>query len=68
MGDDTTAMFALAGLLALLTAWEHLGQWSVCTVAMVGSGIVVRLGVGLKLPHALYGIAMCAGCFVTQAM
>ncbi|MEJ2767389.1 hypothetical protein [Mycetohabitans sp. B46] len=61
MGDDTTAMFALAGLLALLTAWEQLGQWSIRTVAMVlGSGMVVGLGVGLKLTNAVYAVAMCA--------
>lgn len=61
MGDDTTALFALAGLLALLRAWEHLGQWSVRTVAMVlGSGMVVGLGTGLKLTNAVYAVAMCA--------
>jgi hypothetical protein len=61
MGDDTTALFSLAGLLILVSGWERLGRWQARTVAMViGSGVVVGLGVGLKLTNAVFAVAMCA--------
>ncbi|KAG0162243.1 hypothetical protein DFQ30_002546 [Apophysomyces sp. BC1015] len=60
MGDDTTALFILAGLLALLVAWERLRQSSARSVAMaLACGMVVGLGVGLKLTNAVYAVAMC---------
>lgn len=61
MGDDTTALFSLAGLLILVSGWERLGLWAARTVAIViGGGVVVGLGVGLKLTNAVYAVAMCA--------
>lgn len=61
MGDDTTALFSLGGLLMLVSGWQQFGVWAARTVATtVAGGVVVGLGVGLKLTNAVYAVAMCA--------
>lgn len=59
MGDDTTALFGLAGLALLLHNWNQLGLWSARAAATtLAAGIVVGLGVGLKLTNATFAVAM----------
>ncbi|GAB7522601.1 hypothetical protein [Paraburkholderia sp. 2C] len=61
MGDDTTALFSLAALAVLLSNWERLGTWTGRAVAIcIAAGVLVGLGVGLKLTNAVYAVAMCA--------
>jgi len=60
MGDDTTALFVLGGLLLVVWKWALLGQ---CTrravLATIGSGLLVGLSTGLKLTNAIYAVALC---------
>jgi len=65
MGDDTTALLILAGLLVALTNWERLGSLSLPAIAAVlGSGLVVGLGVGLKLTNGVYAAALCLSLLI----
>ena len=60
MGDDTTALFILGGLLLVLKHWDQLGNWSARSLVTVTfAGAVVGLGVGLKLTNAVYAVALC---------
>ena len=60
MGDDTTALFVLGGLLLIISKWAIAGQCSSGAILVtVGSGLLVGLGVGLKLTNAVYAIALC---------
>ncbi|WP_230943929.1 glycosyltransferase 87 family protein [Burkholderia diffusa] len=60
MGDATTALFSLAGLLVLLKNWGDLSSRSMRGIgaALVGGGLV-GLGVGLKLTNVTYAVAFC---------
>jgi hypothetical protein len=61
MGDDTTALFGLAGVLILVSGWERLGQWNWrSTGVAIAAGIALGLSVGLKLTNAVYAVALCA--------
>jgi hypothetical protein len=61
MGDNSTALFVLAGLSILVSNWGALRARRGHTfVVSVCSGIVVGLGVGLKLTNAVFAVAMCA--------
>jgi hypothetical protein len=60
MGDDSTALFMLAGLSILVSHWERIGRHGGRAMAvLVCSGIVVGLGVGLKLTNAVFAVALC---------
>lgn len=60
MGDDSTALFILAGLSMLVSGWERLRLPGARAVAvLVFSGLLVGLGVGLKLTNAVFAVAMC---------
>ena len=68
MGDDTTALFGLAGLLILMSGWERLDQrgWPSIAIA-IAAGVALGLGVGLKLTNAVYAVAMCAALLLYPA-
>lgn len=60
MGDDTTALLSLAGLLVLLDSWRSLKHNDLkAALTTIASGMLVGLGVGLKLTTACYAVAMC---------
>ncbi|OXC76088.1 hypothetical protein [Caballeronia sordidicola] len=60
MGDDTTMLFVLGGLLFVLSKWAILGLRSRSAVLVAsGSGLLVGLGTGLKLTNAIYAVALC---------
>ncbi|KLU27802.1 hypothetical protein EOS_02455 [Caballeronia mineralivorans PML1(12)] len=68
MGDDTTSLFTLASLLLLLNSWERLGGWSFRAVAIVvAAGILVGLGMGLKLTNAVYAVSLCVALLLFPA-
>ncbi|NYH22303.1 glycosyltransferase 87 family protein [Paraburkholderia bryophila] len=60
MGDDTTALLNLGGLLTVLANWQRLAEVSFsATLVAIGSGLLVGLGAGLKLTNAVYAVALC---------
>jgi len=60
MGDDTTALFILGGLLFVVSKWAVLGQCTRNAIPVaIGSGLLVGLGTGLKLTNAVYAVALC---------
>jgi hypothetical protein len=68
MGDDTTALFSLASLLVLLTYWHGLGCGAAKSfgIAVLG-GLLVGLGMGLKLTNVIYAVALCASLLLFPA-
>ena len=58
MGDNMTALCVLGSLFTVLARWER--------PALVGAGLLMGVGVGLKLTNATYALALClalvAGC------
>ncbi|MEW6342899.1 MAG: glycosyltransferase 87 family protein [Paraburkholderia sp.] len=68
MGDDTTALFSLASLLLLVTSWHRLGSGSAKSLGMaVLGGLLVGLGMGLKLTNVVYAVALCASLLLFPA-
>lgn len=60
MGDDTTALLVLSGLLVIMVHWDQLGSWSARSIMAVAfAGAVVGMGVGLKLTNAVHAVALC---------
>lgn len=61
MGDNLTALFCLAGLLATLIAIErmHDGRRAAWPLLWLG-GLSVGLGTALKLTNGIYAFALCA--------
>lgn len=60
MGDDTTALFSLAGLTMLVSSWDRLALAAARTVVIaIAAGVLTGLGVGLKLTNAVYAVALC---------
>ncbi|WP_229511939.1 hypothetical protein [Paraburkholderia terrae] len=60
MGDDTTAVFVLAGLLVTLSNWESLGTRTPGALAAATiSGLLVGIAAGLKLTNAVFAVALC---------
>lgn len=60
MGDNTTALFVLTGLLVVMTHWDRLGCGSARTLMAINfAGAVVGMGVGLKLTNAVHALALC---------
>lgn len=66
MGDDSTALFSLAGLLVLLSRWDRLGAATPRSIAAaIAGGIVLGLGVGLKLTNAVFAVALCVALLIS---
>jgi hypothetical protein len=60
MGDNTTALFLLGGLYLALSRWQAMLDQNVKgTVAVLGAGLLMGLGTGLKLTNLPYAVAMC---------
>ncbi|MFM0741110.1 hypothetical protein PQQ51_28035 [Paraburkholderia xenovorans] len=60
MGDDTTALLVLAGVLVVLSNWKQLVRADGAALAVsVGSGVLVGLSAGLKLTNAIFAVALC---------
>ncbi|WP_241024123.1 hypothetical protein [Burkholderia sp. Ac-20365] len=60
MGDDTTAVFVLAGLLVTLANWQRIGTRSLgALAAATSSGLLVGFAAGLKLTNAVFAVALC---------
>ena len=60
MGDNFTALFVLGGLFVTLQQWEALCAGGRRTAAVaVGAGVLVGLGVGLKLTNAVFAVGLC---------
>ncbi|WP_109478141.1 glycosyltransferase 87 family protein [Paraburkholderia sp. C35] len=60
MGDDTTALLVLGGLLIALSNWQRLGEFTARAVAAsIASGLLVGFATGLKLTNALFAVALC---------
>lgn len=51
MGDNMTALCVLGSLLIVLARWER--------PALLAAGLVMGVGVGLKLTNATYALALC---------
>lgn len=51
MGDNMTALCVLGSLLMVLARWEY--------PALLAAGLVMGIGVGLKLTNATYALALC---------
>ncbi|MRW93932.1 hypothetical protein GJ699_28475 [Duganella sp. FT80W] len=60
MGDNLSALPALAALYILLRQWETLPQWGGrAALALLGAGLGMGLSTGLKLTNAVYAVALC---------
>ena len=60
MGDNTTALFVLTGLLVIICGWDTLLTLSPrAFITLSLAGLVVGLGVGLKLTNAVFAVAIC---------
>jgi hypothetical protein len=60
MGDDSTALFVLGGLLVALSNWQRLGGRSARAFgAALASGLLVGAATGLKLTNAVFAVALC---------
>jgi hypothetical protein len=59
MGDDTTTLFVLGGLLVALSNWRRLGTGAPGALGAVASGLLVGCAAGLKLTNAVYAVALC---------
>ena len=65
MGDDTTALLCLASILVILTNQNRvLQRVPASLVKFLGAGLLMGMGVGLKLTNAPYAVAVCLGLFV----
>ncbi|WP_426110380.1 hypothetical protein [Massilia sp. PWRC2] len=65
MGDNMTSLFVLGAVWLLLHNWQQLyaGASAVLYIVM-GSGLIMGLGCGLKLTNATYAVALCLGLFM----
>lgn len=60
MGDNTTAVFVLAGISLLTWQWERLRNLEGGGIAtLLAAGLLVGLATGLKLTNATSAIAIC---------
>ncbi|MCW8197241.1 hypothetical protein D8B23_02115 [Verminephrobacter aporrectodeae subsp. tuberculatae] len=59
MGDNSTALLVLGGLLLIARHWSRIGRGGVrAGLICVAAGLAVGLGVGLKLTNAPYAVGM----------
>ncbi|ACC70053.1 glycosyltransferase 87 family protein [Paraburkholderia phymatum] len=60
MGDDTTALLVLGGLLVVLSNWRRLSMRTAgAFAASIVSGLLVGFATGLKLTNAVFAVALC---------
>ena len=60
MGDNTTAVFALFGLLLLTTYWDAIGAFDRRSIAILGlSGLAMGFATGLKIISGVSAISTC---------
>lgn len=62
MGDNTSALFVLGGLLLVVRGAQDLERatWRVPPVRnLLGAGLLLGIGAGLKLTNATYALALC---------
>ncbi len=60
MGDNLTALLVLGALHVIMRGWEGLQELSGrATGLLLASGLLMGLGVGLKLTNAPYAVALC---------
>ncbi|CAD6542291.1 glycosyltransferase 87 family protein [Paraburkholderia sabiae] len=60
MGDDTTALIVLCGLLVALSNWRRLGERTVSAFGVaMASGLLIGFATGLKLTNAVFALALC---------
>lgn len=65
MGDDTTALFCLSSILVILTNQNRVQQRLLVSLGVfLAAGLLMGMGVGLKLTNAPYAVAVCVGLFV----
>ena len=65
MGDDTTALFCLFSILVILTNQNRVQQRILVGLGVyLAAGLLMGMGVGLKLTNAPYAVAVCFGLFV----
>lgn len=63
MGDNTTALLVLGALYLMLSRWDALADPVAKAVPVVlGAGLLVGLGTGLKLTNAPYAVALLLAC------
>lgn len=68
MGDNLTALLVLGALLVVLRGWDGLHTLSGRAAGMLlASGILMGLGVGLKLTNAPYAVALCLALLLVPA-
>lgn len=61
MGDNLSALPALASLYLLLRHWDALPQWRArVALAVLAAGAAMGASAGLKLTNATYAVALCA--------
>lgn len=68
MGDNMMALLVLGALYIVLKHWESLCHDGRGTLMVIWSGLVMGLGVGLKLTNATYAVALCLAFFVVPAL
>ncbi len=56
MGDNMTALCVLGALLLVLRSWERLPR---AGARLLGAGLLMGVGTGLKLTNATYALALC---------
>jgi hypothetical protein len=60
MGDDTTALLVLCGLLVALSNWRRLGERTASAFGVaMASGLLIGFATGLKLTNAVFAVALC---------
>jgi hypothetical protein len=62
MGDNMTSLFCLSSLLIILQAWQRSRTaLDFSFLMLLAAGLLMGMGIGLKLTNAIYAIALCAG-------
>ncbi|MFK3737882.1 hypothetical protein [Massilia sp. TN1-12] len=63
MGDNTTALLVLGALYLMLARWDVLAdRVAKAAPVVLGAGLLVGLGTGLKLTNAPYAVALLLAC------
>jgi hypothetical protein len=66
MGDNLTALFILGAVWLVLRHWEAFAQ-ARGTAQVLLAGLVMGLGVGLKLTNGIYAPALCVALLLVPA-
>jgi hypothetical protein len=66
MGDNSTALFVLGGLVLVLNTWDRIQSYSRDSVLMMGiAGMLIGAAVGLKLTNATYALGSFIALLLT---